>query len=369
MSGAIYILTTDANREFLFHSPQILKITHFTKEEFNYELWVSRIHPEDRDIILNNFNSFPPARKTFLVEYRFYRKDGELIWLEEDVTIIYKDKLPFLFQGIRNDITNRKIAEDKLRLYAEEIEKVNQKLLKAFDQAEHANKSKSEFLANITHEFNTPLNSILGYCQLLEMEQIGKLNEKQAKFISYIYESGNHLLALVNTILDFSKIEVGRVLIEKVEFDLGALVKEVINSQITIANEKAISIQLEKDDSSNYEIFADRTRMKQVLINLMSNAIKFTPEVKKVGFKIFKDTKNTILQCWDEGIGIPQSELARVFEPFEQIRNSFTVKTKGTGLGLSIVKSILDLHGFSIELTSEELKGSTFTITIPSKNS
>lgn len=369
MSGAIYILTTDANREFLFHSPQILKITHFTKEEFNYQLWISRIHPEDRDIILNNFNSLSVDRKTFLIEYRFYRKDGELIWLEEDVTIIYKDKLPFLFQGIRNDITNRKIAEDKLRLYAEEIEKVNQKLLKAFDQAEHANKSKSEFLANITHEFNTPLNSILGYCQLLEMEQIGKLNEKQAKFISYIYESGNHLLALVNTILDFSKIEVGRVLIEKVEFDLGALVNEVINSQITIANEKGISIQFEKDESSNYEIFADRTRMKQVLINLMSNAIKFTPEVKKVGFKIFKDTKNTILQCWDQGIGIPQAEMARVFEPFEQIRNSFTVKTKGTGLGLSIVKSILDLHGFSIQLTSEESKGSIFTITIPSKNS
>ncbi len=369
MSGAIYIMTADSNPEFLFHSPQISKITHYSKEEFSYELWLSRIHPDDREVILNKFDILLIDKKNLLIEYRFFRKDDTLIWLEEDITIIYKGKLPFLFQGIRNDITNRKMAEDKLRLYAEEIEKVNQKLLKAFDQAEHANKSKSEFLANITHEFNTPLNSILGYCQLLEMGQIGELNEKQTKFISYIYESGNHLLALVNTILDFSKIEVGRVLIEKVDFDLGSLIKEVINSQEAIANEKEISIELEIDGSSKYPIFADRTRMKQVLINLISNAIKFTPEGKQIGFKISKKAKDTIIQCWDSGIGIPKSEMTRVFEPFEQIRNSFTVKTKGTGLGLSIVKSILDLHGFSIQLESEEMKGSTFIITIPSKNS
>lgn len=157
---------------------------------------------------------------------------------------------------------------------------MNQKLLKAFDQAEQANKSKSEFLANITHEFNTPLNSILGYCQLLEMEQIGKLNEKQSKFISYIYESGNHLLALVNTILDFSKIEAGRVLIEKVDFDLKLLVQEVINSQEAIANERLITIEFELVESDTYPIYADYTRMKQVLINLISNALKFTPHGK-----------------------------------------------------------------------------------------
>jgi signal transduction histidine kinase len=252
----------------------------------------------------------------------------------------------------------------KLELYAEEIEKVNQKLLKAFDQAEQANKSKSEFLANITHEFNTPLNSILGYCQLLEMEQIGKLNEKQSKFVSYIYESGNHLLALVNTILDFSKIDAGRVLIDKTNFDLNALVKEVINSQEALASQKNIRIELNVDSTRDYFIFADRTRIKQVLINLSSNAIKFTQNGRSIGFKLYQDADNTILECWDAGIGIPKSEVVRVFEPFEQIRNEFTAKTKGTGLGLSIVKSILDLHGFSIQLESEELKGSTFTITI-----
>ena len=145
--------------------------------------------------------------------------------------------------------------------------------------------------------------------------------------------------------------------------------EEVVNAQEAIANEKGITIDLEINKANKFSIFADRTRIKQVLINLISNALKFTPAGKKVGFKIFKQADNTILTCWDTGIGIPDSELGRVFEPFEQIRNNFTIKTKGTGLGLSIVKSILDLHGFSIELTSEELKGSTFTITIPSKNS
>ncbi|HRG46183.1 MAG TPA: hybrid sensor histidine kinase/response regulator [Leptospiraceae bacterium] len=364
MSGAIYIMTADSNRQFLFHSPQISKITHYSKDEFTYELWLSRIYPEDLNRVLSKFESISFYSKSFLIEYRFFRKDNELIWLEEDITSIYKDRQPFLFQGIRNDITNRKRAEDKLKLYAEEIEKVNQKLLKAFDQAEQANKSKSEFLANITHEFNTPLNSILGYCQLLEMEQIGKLNEKQSKFVSYIYESGNHLLALVNTILDFSKIDAGRVLIDKTNFDLNALVKEVINSQEALASQKNITIELDVDSSRDYFIFADRTRIKQVLINLSSNAIKFTQNGRSIGFKLFQDADNTILKCWDAGIGIPKSEVIRVFEPFEQIRNEFTAKTKGTGLGLSIVKSILDLHGFSIQLESEELKGSTFTITI-----
>ena len=364
MSGAIYIMTADLSRQFLFHSPQISKITHYSNDEFTYELWLSRIYPEDRNRVLGKFESVTFNSKSFLIEYRFFRKDNEMIWLEEDITSIYKDRQPFLFQGIRNDITNRKRAEVKLKLYAEEIEKVNQKLLKAFDQAEQANKSKSEFLANITHEFNTPLNSILGYCQLLEMEQIGKLNEKQSKFVSYIYESGNHLLALVNTILDFSKIDAGRVLIDKTNFDLNALVKEVINSQEALASQKNITIELDVDSSRDYFIFADRTRIKQVLINLSSNAIKFTQNGRSIGFKLYQDADNTILECWDAGIGIPKSEVVRVFEPFEQIRNEFTAKTKGTGLGLSIVKSILDLHGFSIQLESEELKGSTFTITI-----
>jgi PAS domain S-box-containing protein len=365
MSGAIYIMTANSNPEFLFHSPQISKITHYSKEEFTYELWVSRIFLEDRNLVLSKLDSVSLQDKSFLIEYRFFRKDNELIWIEEDITLIFKDKQPFLFQGIRNDITNRKLAEDKLKLYAEEIEKVNQKLLKAFDQAEQANKSKSQFLANITHEFNTPLNSILGYCQLLEMEQIGKLNEKQTKFVSYIYESGNHLLALVNTILDFSKIEAGRVLIEKANFELSFLIREVIHSQEAMANEKNIIIELAIDLPDGYTIFADRTRMKQVLINLSSNAIKFTPKDRKIGFKVHREGENIILKCWDTGIGIPKSEIGRVFEPFEQIHNEFTAKTKGTGLGLSIVKSILDLHGFSITLESEELKGSIFTITIP----
>ena len=321
MSGAIYIMTADSNRQFLFHSPQISKITHYSKDEFTYELWLSRIYPEDINKVLSKFESVSFYSKSFLIEYRFFRKDNELIWLEEDITSIYKDRQPFLFQGIRNDITNRKRAEDKLKLYAEEIEKVNQKLLKAFDQAEQANKSKSEFLANITHEFNTPLNSILGYCQLLEMEQIGKLNEKQSKFVSYIYESGNHLLALVNTILDFSKIDAGRVLIDKTNFDLNALVKEVINSQEALASQKNIRIELNVDSTRDYFIFADRTRIKQVLINLSSNAIKFTQNGRSIGFKLYQDADNTILECWDAGIGIPKSEVVRVFEPFEQIQD------------------------------------------------
>ena len=136
-----------------------------------------------------------------------------------------------------------------------------------------------------------------------------------------------------------------------------------------MANEKNITIELDMNLPEGYTLFADRTRIKQVLINLSSNAIKFTPNDKKIGFRVFQEGENTIIKCWDLGIGIPKFEMNRVFEPFEQIRNDFTAKTKGSGLGLSIVKSILDLHGYSIELESEEFRGSTFTITIPPKQS
>lgn len=365
MSGAIYLMRLDLKREFIFQSPQIYAITNYTRDELNYDLWVNRIYPQDKEYVLSQFELILNERKSGIITYRFSRKDEKIIWIEEDIILLSKNHKPNLIQGIRNDITSRKLAEDKLKHYAEEIERANEKLLKAFDQAEQANKAKSQFLANITHEFNTPLNSILGYCQLLQMEQIGSLNEKQSKFVSYIHESGNHLLSLVNTILDFSKMEAGKVSIKKTDFDLAELIKEVINSQEAIGSEKNISIEFKPEINTQYIIFADRTRIKQVLINLVSNAIKFTPEGKTIGFNLIKETGKIILQCWDKGIGVAEKDIQKVFEPFEQIRNEYTVKTKGSGLGLSIVKSILDLHGFSISLESEEGKGSTFTISIP----
>ncbi|HMV42249.1 MAG TPA: ATP-binding protein [Leptospiraceae bacterium] len=365
MSGAIYLMSMEGKRDFLFQSPQIYSITLYTKEELNYDLWLSRIFPADTENVLKQLDFVLEEQKSALFKYRFYRKDEKLIWIEEDITLLSKNRKPNVIQGIRNDITGRMLAEDKLKQYAIEIEKANQKLLKAFDQAEQANKAKSQFLANITHEFNTPLNSILGYCQLLQMDQIGALNEKQAKFVSYIHESGNHLLSLVNTILDFSKMEAGKVQIEKFEFDLSDLIKEVIHSQEAIGLEKNIKIEMNYDINNRYTIFADRTRIKQVLINLISNAIKFTPEGKSVGINLKGVSDSILLECWDNGIGISEKDLNKIFEPFEQIRNEYTVKTKGSGLGLSIVKSILDLHGFSIGLVSEEGKGSVFTITIP----
>ncbi|HNK54989.1 MAG TPA: histidine kinase dimerization/phospho-acceptor domain-containing protein, partial [Leptospiraceae bacterium] len=330
MSGAIYLMSMEGKRDFLFQSPQIYSITLYTKEELNYDLWLSRIFPADTENVLKQLDFVLEEQKSALFKYRFYRKDEKLIWIEEDITLLSKNRKPNVIQGIRNDITGRMLAEDKLKQYAIEIEKANQKLLKAFDQAEQANKAKSQFLANITHEFNTPLNSILGYCQLLQMDQIGALNEKQAKFVSYIHESGNHLLSLVNTILDFSKMEAGKVQIEKFEFDLSDLIKEVIHSQEAIGLEKNIKIEMNYDINNRYTIFADRTRIKQVLINLISNAIKFTPEGKSVGINLKGVSDSILLECWDNGIGISEKDLNKIFEPFEQIRNEYTVKTKGS---------------------------------------
>lgn len=363
INGSLFTITAGSSPTYIYISPQIYNLTHFTPEEFTFELWKKRVHPEDRHKIFQRLDSLDNGIKHFNIEYRFYNKEDELIWLSDEVNIIYQSGHPLLLQGIRTDITNRKNDEAKLSAYSEELNKAHSKLLVLYEQAEKANKTKSMFIANISHEFKTPLNSILGYCQLMQLPVLGSLNEKQKEYLSMIAESGQHLLELVESILDFSRIEAGKIEITKTELNLSSLIKEAITSIMGLLAEKNITFEL-KAPSSDHYIFADRTRMKQVIINLLGNAVKFTPPGKKIGVSCDTAGDYHLLEIWDEGIGIPASELENIFEPFEQVRNDESVKNKGTGLGLAIVKTILNLHGFKLNVFSVENKGTVFTITM-----
>jgi len=266
------------------------------------------------------------------------------------------------------------IMTGKLRDRNEEIELKNKQL-------DEASKMKSEFLANMSHELRTPLNAILGFSEAMRDSMFGDVNAKQEEGMSVIYDSGQHLLSLINDILDLSKIEAGKMELDCTNFDLN----EVVDRSISIIKEKANkhNIHLNLDfDSQMSEISADERKIKQILFNLLSNATKFTPDngtitvttqlrVNMIPTCHVEDKRRTdyiTISVKDTGIGIAQNDLTRLFKPFEQLDGSFSKKYQGTGLGLAMVKRLTELHYGCIEVTSELGEGSEFTVWLPADN-
>jgi signal transduction histidine kinase len=228
-----------------------------------------------------------------------------------------------------------------------------------------ANQAKSEFLANMSHELRTPLNAIIGFSEVLKEGQAGDMNARQKEFSGEIYDSGQHLLSLINDILDLSKIEAGKMTLEVEKTDLALL----LESCLAIVREKALvhDIALELRVAADLgEAMVDTRKFKQMVYNLLSNAVKFTPD----GGRILMEAQRTAagqleLSVSDTGIGIAENDLPRLFAPFEQLDGSLARKYEGTGLGLSMVKRLAELHGGTVSVNSELGKGSRFTVRIP----
>ena len=254
-------------------------------------------------------------------------------------------------------------ATKKLRIRLQERDRAEAELLKSKKEAESANKAKSIFLANMSHELRTPLNGIIGFSQVLGMAP-DSLNEQQLEYLDYIERSGNHLLAMVNDILDLSKIEAGKIEIEKKPLQLGDLISRFPSTVKSLTEKKKIQIELNISPDLAY-IEGDDVRIKQVLYNLLSNAIKFTDPGKRIGIDAKVIDKRAVIEVWDEGIGIAEDDLEKVFDPFEQVGNAEAGKPEGTGLGLAISRQIIRLHGGSITVESKKGEGSRFIINLP----
>lgn len=229
--------------------------------------------------------------------------------------------------------------------------------------AESANRAKSTFLANMSHELRTPLNAILGFADLLLDPRTSPLTEKQRGQMQIIHRSGRHLLGLINNVLDLAKIEAGREVFRPHRFDLEQMVFLTVESLRLKAHEKRISIRLEIDGAG--EIDADSSKVQQILLNLGGNAIKFTPEGGKIGFRVVRRESDVLLTVWDTGIGIAPRHQTKVFAEFEQIDNWYNRRYEGTGLGLSITERLVRAHGGKIWLESELGKGSQFFVLLP----
>jgi PAS domain S-box-containing protein len=313
-----------------------------------FQEWESRIHPEDHDRALGAIAAYLSRRESRLeIEHRLRHKDGAYRWILARGTLIKSHGQSTRMVGIHLDVTDRKAAEEQLR--------------QAKETAEAASRAKSQFLANMSHEIRTPMNGVLGMTELLVRCSLGG---KELHLAESIHRSGRMLLALINDILDFSKIEAGKLQLEAIPFEVRRVIQEVIDLSEPSAQEKQLKLTCATDSHIPSYLVGDPTRLRQIILNLIGNAVKFT-ERGTIELSVgLEDQRGESCQLSvtvrDTGIGIPPEVQPHIFEAFSQADGSTTRKYGGTGLGLAIVKQLVDLMGGTVEFQSRLGAGSLF---------
>jgi signal transduction histidine kinase/CheY-like chemotaxis protein/HPt (histidine-containing phosphotransfer) domain-containing protein len=310
----------------------------------------STLYPEDREPARKNAIAMLKGESSQPFEYRFVRKSGEIGWaLARAASITYQGKRAIL--GISLNVTDRKEMEIALQ--------------KAKKAAEVATQAKGDFLANMSHEIRTPMNGVIGMAGLLADTP---LNPEQRDYVESIKSSADALMTIINDILDFSKVEAGKLELENMDFDIRSAVENMNDVLAVRAREKGLEYVWLLEPNVPTQLVGDPGRLRQVLINLIGNAIKFTPKgIVDLHISLVSETDNEVIirfDIQDTGIGIPQDKLGAIFRPFTQADTSTTRKYGGTGLGLSISKHLTELMGGQIGAESVEGKGSTFWFTV-----
>ncbi|MGQ0625430.1 MAG: ATP-binding protein [Sporichthyaceae bacterium] len=257
------------------------------------------------------------------------------------------------------EVANR----DELGDLAANLNRMSDELGRLYRDLEEASRHKSEFLANMSHELRTPLNAIIGFSEVLGEQLFGALNERQADYVADIVSSGRHLLLLINDILDLSKVEAGKMDLDLSTFDLPASLETGITMVRERASAHGITLDLQIEAGVG-EIEADERKVKQVVFNLLSNAVKFTPDRGSVAILARLRGESVEVRVQDTGVGIAPADQGRIFEEFEQAG-----QREGTGLGLPLAYAFVALHGGDLDLVSEPGVGSTFTFTLPVRQS
>jgi len=332
------------------------------------EQWSERVHPDDRAHAQAEFRRAAETGAEVEVDLRARRPDGRELFLHAAATLLPGDgQRPDRVVGVTVDITKLKTTELELRLHQLDLEALvvtrTKELSAAKDAAEKANRAKGVFLAHMSHEIRTPMNAILGYAQLLRADN--GLDVEQRRKIGAIHSSGDHLLGLLNDILEMSRIEAGRTTLSAEPFDLHALIDGVHSMFTEVTRRKGIAFDVELDDHLVRALQSDPGKVRQVLINLLGNASKFTDKggiaVRVTSRDASPDSSLVTIEVRDTGPGIPADDLELIFAAFGQSQAGRS--RPGTGLGLAISQSFARLLGGDLTVASRMGEGSTFTFT------
>lgn len=349
------IFRANAAGECTYYNNAWLTLSGLSPEKALGNGWADALHKDDRIRVLQEWQDCVARRETYRSEFRFSRPDGQISWVDVIATPETDEDGKLIgYIGVNMDISNRKILE--------------RQLISAMKNAEAAAVSKSNFLANMSHEIRTPMNGVLGFAELLL--ETG-LDETQRKYAQLIADSGQAMMRLLNDILDISKVEAGQMNIVREPVQLRHVVDSCLKLLSANAAQKGLSLEVEYGDDVPDHIIGDGLRIRQVLLNLIGNAIKFTLAGKvtvSVSAVMDRSGKKADLSInvRDTGVGIPASRIEAIFQPFEQADDSTVRKFGGTGLGLTISRQLVRLMGGELSVKSTAGHGSCFRIDLPS---
>jgi PAS domain S-box-containing protein len=326
-------------------NPAWQKTLGYSAEELMAIPYSEFVHPEDREATIQRAENFKTKGNIVAFTNRYLCKDGSYKWLMWNATPLAEQQLIY---AVARDVT--------------EFKQMQEGLVRGKEEAERSNKFKDQFLSTMSHELRTPLNAVMGFSDLLSEERYGPLNDRQRRYVAHINTGGRHLLRLINDILDLSKIEAGRLELAIESVPVHPSFAEVFDCLRPLADKKSQTLVV--NSSLDLSVRADATRFKQVLMNLVGNAIKFTPEGGKIELAAQKLGDVVRVEVRDSGPGIPLEEQKCIFEAFHRLRQSDKT-SEGTGLGLAITLRLVELHGGRLGLESQPGSGSCFYFTLP----
>ena len=349
--GTIFVCELNKTCTMLYLNDQAEVLTGYPK---SYLLkkgndFSKHIHKEDRKRVYNEISASVEKRKNYVIQYRILHRNGSIRWVEEMGTGIFPDGTLLHLQGFILDITERKETRDDL--------------IKAKEKAEESNNLKTAFMNNLSHEVRTPLNAIVGFSSFLKADALAP--EKRQYYADLVIKSSEQLLSIINDIIIISTIKTGQIRLLKKDCNLNSLLRDIYKQVSRSIDNPHLSLTLKTSDE-DMTVFTDKSKLTQIITNLLNNAIKFTPH-GNIEFGYTKKKDMIEFYVSDTGIGIKKEHQDMIFEPFRQGEISLDRTYGGTGLGLSIAGSFVDLLGGDIRVQSKEEKGSVFYFTIPIK--
>lgn len=392
-NAPVLIFNTNEAGEWTYVNIEWKNYTGRNFEEAMGYGWKNALHPEDKERVLIEWQTAVLTNSDFKSEFRFKSLEGKITHLStKAIKLIDVNNKMLGYIGMSSDITERINQEKELLIYKNNLEKLvdirteelnksrkalinlledlnaqSTELEKEKKKAQSADLMKSAFLATMSHELRTPMNSIIGFTGILLKELAGPINEEQKKQLSMVKASGEHLLRLINDVLDISKIEAGKLTLSFTSFDFIKTVEKTVHFLSPQASKKELSI-ISEFSVSSITLYSDERRVEQVLINLISNAIKFSKQ-RRITINVSITDTMLVTEIIDQGIGISKEDIGKLFTPFTQLASGLSRGHEGTGLGLAISKSLIEKLEGTIHVQSEKGKGSIFTFKLPFKHS